>query len=142
MEKLTDDAVLQAVRDSIAIEACQNGLYHIPVGRKEIATRRYARHTFGVLVSSICLRLKECPSSKIRSRIKRIAEESGFTLHQYRPGACIRIHTTREHSDLLEAQALKWWESMGYCQGEARPTAPCHRLPESEAELLEQGGVA
>ncbi|WP_323936227.1 hypothetical protein [Aeromonas veronii] len=141
MAVLTDDAVLLAVRDSIAIEACEYMLYHIAGDKMEIAASRYVR-TFDTLVSSVFRRLKEYPASTVRARIKRIAEGAGFTLYQYRYGASIRIQTTKEHSDLLEAQVLKWWESIGYRQGEARPTVPCHRLPESEAELLGQGGAA
>ncbi|MFM1688135.1 hypothetical protein ACJ7VZ_06390 [Aeromonas salmonicida] len=141
MGKLTDQVLLQAIRDSIAIDACEWSIYNIVGDKKEIADGRFV-NTFDTLVSSVCRRLKDYPASTVRARIKRISVESGFTLYQYRHGASIRVHTTKEHTDVLEVHAMKWWEAMGYCKGEARPTSPNHRLPESEAELLSFGGAA
>lgn len=141
MGKLTDQVLVQAIRDSIAIDACEWSIYNIVGNKSEIADGRFV-HTFDTLVSSVCRRLKGYPASTVRARIKSIAAESGFTLNQYRRGTSIRVHTTKEHTDVLEACAIKWWEAMGYCKGEARPTSPNHRLPKSEAELLAVGGAA
>lgn len=141
MGKLTDQVLLQAIRDSIAIDACEWSIYNIVGDKKEIADGRFV-NTFDTLVSSVCRRLKDYPASTVRARIKRISAESGLTLYQYRHGASIRVHTTKEHTDVLEVHAMKWWESMGYCKGEARPTSRNHRLPESESELLAVVGGA
>lgn len=141
MGKLTDQVLVQAIRDSIAIDACEIALYHYAGEKRKIAASRFVS-SYDTLTASVCRRLSEHSASTVRNQIKRIAADHGFRIHQYRKGASIRIHTTKEHSDVLEAKVKAWWEKFGYSQDELRPAVQNHSLPKSEAELLAVGGAA
>lgn len=133
MEKISEEAVLQAIRDSLVVDACSWAMWNYIGGKQQIAEVS-DRHA-DALVSQVCHRMKNYPASTIRAWVKKIAPAFGMTLHQYRKGASIRIITTKEHSAELKVMAEKWWELMGYSKEEARPTVDGHRLPASEAEL-------
>lgn len=132
--KLTDEELIQALRDVMARSACSWGIYNYVGDRQQIAEDRYER-LVDVLVHQVCYRLNGHSDAVVRARIRKLAPELGMTISQYKKGASIRVHAAKEFSQELKNLAEKWWELMGYCKVELRPRVPGHRLPDSEAEL-------